>query len=56
MMQLGQAAGTAVALAKELKVDLPEVPALRLRASLREQNVQLEHPLPSTLRKYLERE
>jgi hypothetical protein len=56
MMQLGQAAGTAVALAKELKVDLPEVPAERLRGSLRQQNVQLEFPLSSALRKHLERE
>jgi ribulose 1,5-bisphosphate synthetase/thiazole synthase len=56
MMLLGQAAGTAAALAKELKVDLPDVPAERLRASLREQNVQLEHPMPAALRKLLERE
>jgi ribulose 1,5-bisphosphate synthetase/thiazole synthase len=56
MMTLGQAAGSAVALAKELKVDLPDVPAERLRASLRQQNVQLEHPMPPALRKNLEKE
>ena len=56
MMQLGQAAGTAVALAKELKVELPDVPAERLRSSLREQHVQLEHPMPAGLRSYLEKE
>jgi hypothetical protein len=54
MMQLGQAAGTAVALAKELKVELPDVPAERLRASLRQQNVQLEFPLPAALRTHVE--
>jgi len=56
MMQLGQAAGTAVALAKELKVDLPAVPAERLRESLRQQHVQLDHPMPAPLRSYLENE
>ncbi len=56
MMQLGQAAGTATALAKELKVELPDVPADRLRASLRQQQVQLEHPMPDALRKHLEKE
>jgi hypothetical protein len=53
MMQLGQAAGTAAALAKELHVDLPAVPAEPLRARLRDQHVQLEHPLPEPLRKWL---
>ena len=56
MMQLGQAAGTAAALAKELKVDLPEVPSERLRAALRKQHVQLEHPMPEELRRYLTKE
>jgi len=56
MMQLGQAAGTAAALAKELNVDLPAVPADRLRAALRDQNVQLEHPMPPALRAYVEKE
>lgn len=56
MLQLGQAAGTAAALAKELQVDLPDLPPDRLRASLRQQHVQLEHPMPSELRSYLEKE
>ncbi len=53
MIQLGQAAGTATALAKALNVDLPDVPPERLRAALREQHVQLEHPMPAALRAYL---
>jgi len=56
MIQLGQAAGTATALAKELNVDLPAVPTDRLRSALREQHVQLEHPMPAALRSHLERE
>jgi hypothetical protein len=56
MIQLGQAAGTAVALAGKLKVDLPSVPAEALRAALREQNVQLEHPMPVELRRHVENE
>ena len=53
LMQLGQAAGTAVALAKEAKLELPQVPADRLRTALRQQHVQLEHPMPADLRAYL---
>lgn len=56
MMQLGQAAGMAAALAKELNVDLPDVPAERLRDALRRQHVQLEHPMPAALRSHLEKE
>lgn len=56
MMQLGQAAGTAAALAKRLDVDLPAVAPERLRAALVEQHVQLEHPMPKELRAYVERE
>ncbi len=56
MLQLGQAAGTAAAVAKELKVDLPDVPVERLKASLQRQNVQLEHPLSGKLRQHLARE
>jgi hypothetical protein len=56
MMDLGQAAGTAAALAKELNVDLPDVPPDRLCAALREQHVQLEHPRPESLHRYLTRE
>ena len=53
MMQLGQAAGTAAALASERKIDLRDVPPERLRTALREQHVQLEHPMPEDLRRYL---
>jgi len=53
MMQIGQAAGTAVSLAKQIGCDLPEVSADLLRASLREQHVQLDWPLPPGLRQYL---
>ncbi len=56
MIQLGQAAGTAAALAKESQVDLPDVPPDRLRASLLRQHVQLEYPMPKELRVYLEKE
>jgi hypothetical protein len=56
MLQLGQAAGTAVALAKKRKVDLPDVPVETLREALRVQHVQLDHPMPDSLRNYLEEE
>ncbi len=55
MMQLGEAAGTATALAKQLDVDLPDVPPKQLRAQLRKQHVQLDHPLPSELADLLRR-
>jgi hypothetical protein len=54
MMQLGQAAGTAVALAMETRCALPEVSASTLRNRLREQHVQLDWPIPMDLRNYLE--
>lgn len=53
MIQLGQAAGTAVALAKELSCDVPDVPALELRRRLLDQHVQLEWPLTRELQEYL---
>ena len=56
MIQLGQAAGTAVALAKPQKLALPDLPAEPLREALRTQHVQLEHPMPESLRAYLARE
>jgi predicted HTH domain antitoxin len=56
MMQLGQAAGTAVALAKKLAVELPDVPAKQLRDELRKQHVQLEYPMPVELREYIKAE
>jgi hypothetical protein len=46
LMQLGQAAGTAIGLAAERKLDLPDVPATALRDRLRRDGVALEHPLP----------
>lgn len=56
MMQLGQAAGTAAVLATQLHVDLPAIPAQRLRDALVEQHVQLEHPMPDSLRTYVGKE
>lgn len=56
MMQLGQAAGTAVALAKEMKLELPDVPPARLRDALNVQHVQLEHPMPENLSAHLANE
>jgi hypothetical protein len=56
MMQLGQAAGTAAALAKELDTTLPQVPPDRLRKALRKQHVQLDHPMPAEIRRRLEEE
>jgi hypothetical protein len=56
MMQLGQAAGTAVALAKQLNVELPDVPPGQLRVALRKQHVQLDSPLPDELREYIKAE
>lgn len=53
MMQLGQAAGTAVALARELGVDAPGVPHERLCCELRKQHVALEHPLSPELKAYI---
>lgn len=53
MMQLGQAAGTAVAVAKQSSVAPSEVAPDLLRRALRLQHVQLEHPLPEPLRRYL---
>lgn len=53
MMQLGQAAGTAAALALRLGVPLPAVPPAALRQALRAQHVQLDWPMPDELRTYL---
>lgn len=54
MMQLGQAAGTAAALAQRLNVDVPDVPPETLRDNLRAQHVQLEYPLSQDLRAHLD--
>jgi len=56
MIQLGQAAGTAAALAQDLNVDLPDVPPEKLHAALRAQHVQLEHPMPEDLKRWLSSE
>ena len=56
MMQLGQAAGTAAALAIELNVPLDQVPAQTLQGELRKQHVQLEWPYPEALKQYLTEE
>lgn len=56
MMELGQAAGTAAALADRLGVSLNQVPPETLRSALREQHVQLEWPTPPELTAYLARE
>ncbi len=53
MMQLGQAAGTAAALAGRNNMTLPAVDLQALRASLKKQHVQLEFPLPDDLRDYV---
>ena len=53
MMQLGQAAGTATAIAKARKIDLSRVPPKQLREELRKQHVQLDFPMPKELREYV---
>jgi hypothetical protein len=56
MMQLGQAAGTAIALAHDLDVDLPGVPAQALRAALRAQHVELDWPRTPEIQAHLAQE
>jgi len=56
MMQLGQAAGTAAALAVQAKCDLPAVDAARLRSALREDHVQLDLAMSEELRRHLKEE
>lgn len=56
IMQFGQAAGTAVALANELGVALPQVPADRLRDVLAENHVELSWPRPQSMIEYLRAE
>ena len=55
MMQLGQAAGTAAAIAQEQGVDLPEVPPEMLRARLLDQHVQLAWPLEDVIAAHIGR-
>jgi len=56
MIQLGQAAGTAAAIARRMDVDVARVPIQVLRDSLREQYVQLEWPLTQRLRAHLDQD
>lgn len=57
MMQLGQAAGTAAALAKKQKLSsFADVPSGMLRDSLVEQHVELTWPRPAQLVTYLQNE
>lgn len=56
MMQLGQAAGTATALAIRDRLTLPEVDPDALRDALLKQHVQLEWPMPGALTEYLRAE
>ena len=56
MMQLGQAAGTAAALAKRKGCDLPDVTPEVLREALREQHVELEYPRSAEMTAYLSEE
>lgn len=56
MMHLGQAAGTAAALAGRRGISLPDVAPEELRQSLREQHVQLDWPMPEDLRRHIENE
>jgi hypothetical protein len=56
MMQLGQAAGTAAAIAAEQGIDLPDVAGATLRERLRAQHVQLDWPTPPKLLAHLRAE
>jgi len=56
MVQLGQAAGTAAALAKTLSVDLPNVPPEQLRAALQRQHVELQWPRAAEVRAHVVQE
>ncbi len=53
IMQLGQAAGTAVFIAGNRQVNVMDVPSEDLRKELREQNVQLEWPIPRHLHEHI---
>jgi hypothetical protein len=56
MMQLGQAAGTAVYVAQKSNIPLKNIDYQDLKQLLLEQNVQLEHPMSPKLKKYLKDE
>ncbi|MCK5155626.1 MAG: FAD-dependent oxidoreductase [Spirochaetales bacterium] len=53
IMQLGQAAGTACAIAKKTGCELPAVPSEVLHSELVRQNIQLTWPLERVIRNYL---
>ncbi|NLE42863.1 MAG: FAD-dependent oxidoreductase [Lentisphaerae bacterium] len=56
MMQLGQAAGTAAALALDAGLPLRSLPPETLRDALRGQHVSLTWPMPEALASHLDRE
>ena len=56
VMQLGQAAGTAVALAHRQGSDVAAVPPAALREALRGRHAQVDWPMPPELGAYLEDE
>jgi hypothetical protein len=56
MMQLGQAAGTAIVLGKRGNLTLPDVNPHELRENLRRQHVQLEWPMSEGLTRHLSEE
>ncbi|MCM4164619.1 MULTISPECIES: FAD-dependent oxidoreductase [unclassified Arenibacter] len=56
MMQLGQAAGTAIYLANRDKVNVMAVAFEELRSELKKNHVQLEWPMSNDLREYIEKE
>jgi hypothetical protein len=56
MMQLGQAAGTAAALAVRQDLQVSTVQPAVLRESLVAQHVQLDWPMPATLQRHLQAE
>lgn len=56
MLQLGQAAGTAAALAVQKSLPAAKVPPDELRRMLRKQHVQLDWPMPPELKAYITNE
>ncbi len=56
MMQLGQAAGTAAALAMRNHLALRDVSPAELRAALRDQHAEISWPRPPELAQYLQKE
>ncbi|MEZ5277920.1 MAG: FAD-dependent oxidoreductase [Opitutaceae bacterium] len=56
MMQLGQAAGTAAAIARRHRISISDTPVRTLRETLQARQVQLTWPAPAGLQAYLEAE